>query len=50
MKRNANAGIALGFLSFLHNKKAMLVVVVVGSNLIAIGVISIGSIEVQVML
>jgi hypothetical protein len=49
MKRNANAGIALGFLSFLHNKKAMLVVVV-GSNLIAIGVISIGSIEVQVVL
>jgi hypothetical protein len=49
MKRNAKAGIAIGFLSFLHNKKAMLVVVV-GSNLIAISAISIDSIEVQVML
>ncbi|HEY9385966.1 MAG TPA: hypothetical protein VIP70_02920 [Nitrososphaeraceae archaeon] len=49
MKRNAKAGIALGFLSFLYNEKAMLVVVA-GSNLIAISAISIGSIEVQVML
>jgi hypothetical protein len=46
-KRNVRAGITLGMLSFLHNKKAM---IVVGSILIAIGAIgaiSIGSIVVQ---
>jgi MFS family permease len=47
MKRNAKAGLALGFLSFLHNKKAM---VLVGALLIGIGMagaISIGPMIIQ---
>jgi hypothetical protein len=34
MKRNAKAGLALGFLSFLHNRNAM---IIVGAALIGIG-------------
>lgn len=47
MKRDAKAGLALGFLSFLHNRKAM---VIVGAVLMGIGVagaISIGPMIIQ---
>jgi hypothetical protein len=36
MKRNGKAGIALGFLSFLHNNKAMLIV---GTIMMVIGAV-----------
>jgi hypothetical protein len=47
MKRDAKAGLALGFMSFLHNKKAMIIVGAVLIGVGAAGAISIGSILVQ---
>jgi MFS family permease len=47
MKRNAKAGISLAFLSFLHNKKAMIIVGAVLIGIGAAGAISIGPILIQ---
>jgi hypothetical protein len=47
MKRNTKAGISLAFLSFLHNKKAMIIVGAVLIGIGAAGAISIGPILIQ---
>ena len=47
MKRNAKAGIALAFLTFLRNKKAMIITGAVLIGIGAIGAISLGPILIQ---
>jgi hypothetical protein len=47
MKRNAKAGIALAFLSFLHNKKAMIITGAILISIGAAGAISLGPMLIQ---
>jgi MFS family permease len=47
MNRDAKAGLVLGFISFLHNRRAMIIVGAVLIGVGAAGAISIGSILIQ---
>jgi MFS family permease len=47
MKTNAKAGIALAFLSFLHNKKAMIITGAILIGIGAAGAISLGPMLIQ---
>ena len=47
MKRNAKAGITLAFLSFLHNKKAMIITGAILIGIGAAGAISLGPMLIQ---
>jgi hypothetical protein len=47
MNKDAKAGLAIGFMSFLHNRKAMIIVGAVLIGVGAAGAISIGPILIQ---